>query len=86
MEENERDDKLKIAKELEAERQDQRDTTRDMQLTKEKEMQDVSTDIHRKHFFIPKDFNKVYSIYIDIEQKEETSEIFQGSDRGEETI
>lgn len=57
-----------------------------MQLTKEKEMQDVSTDIHRKHFFIPKDFDKIYSIYIDIEQKEETPEIFQGSDRGEETI
>lgn len=57
-----------------------------MQLTKEKEMQDVSTDIHRKHFFIPKDFNKIHSIYIDIEQKEETPEIFQGSDRGKETI
>ncbi|XP_024886485.1 vicilin-like seed storage protein At2g18540 isoform X1 [Temnothorax curvispinosus] len=41
IEENERDNKLKATEELEAEKRDQRNTTQDMQLTKEKEMQDI---------------------------------------------
>lgn len=70
---------------MEAEKLDQRNTTRNVQLTKEKEMQDVSADIRRKHFCIPKDFLKCM-FRLDIEQKEKTSAIFQGGDRGEETI
>lgn len=36
---------MKVAEELEAEKQDQSSMTRNMQLVKEKEMQDVSPDI-----------------------------------------
>lgn len=41
IEKNEQDKKLEAVKELEAEKQEQRDMAQDMQLMKEKEMQDV---------------------------------------------
>ncbi|XP_011698055.1 PREDICTED: calponin homology domain-containing protein DDB_G0272472-like [Wasmannia auropunctata] len=41
LEENERDSKLKVMEEMEAEKQEQKNMTREIQLTKEKEMQDL---------------------------------------------
>lgn len=55
---------MKAAKELEAEKQEQRDMAQDMQLMKEKEMQDVCGVflIIPKHTrFITKNFN-IYSL------------------------
>lgn len=67
------------------EKQDQEDITRNTQLMKEREMQDVRGDTLRDYTLFAKRSSCVI-LFIGTKQKEKTTAILQGSDRGKEAI
>ncbi|XP_011873177.1 PREDICTED: calponin homology domain-containing protein DDB_G0272472-like [Vollenhovia emeryi] len=71
IEENERDNKLKVTKELEAEKQDQRNAIRDMQLTKEKERQDILNKKKRLQQFFKEAIEEKKRFELELKRNEE---------------
>ncbi|KYN04270.1 PREDICTED: trichohyalin-like [Cyphomyrmex costatus] len=71
IEENERDNKLKVTEELEAEKQDQANMTQDMQLMKEKEMQDILNKKKRLQQFFKKAIEEKKQVELELQHNEE---------------
>ncbi|XP_025992772.2 vicilin-like seed storage protein At2g18540 [Solenopsis invicta] len=74
IEENERDNKLKEAEALETEKQEQRNTTRDMQLTKEKEMQNLLNKKKRLQQFFKEAIEEKKRFELELKHNEESED------------
>ncbi|KYN42135.1 hypothetical protein ALC56_03273 [Trachymyrmex septentrionalis] len=71
IENNERDNKLKVMEELEAEKQDQINMTLDMQLTKKKEMQDILNKKKRLQQFFKETIEEKKRCGLELQHNEE---------------
>ncbi|KYN11332.1 PREDICTED: coiled-coil domain-containing protein 173-like [Trachymyrmex cornetzi] len=71
IEENERDNKLKVTEELEAEKQDQINMTQDTQLMKKKEMQDILNKKKRLQRFFKEAIEEKKRIELELQHNEE---------------
>ncbi|KAL0107627.1 hypothetical protein PUN28_014729 [Cardiocondyla obscurior] len=71
IQENERDNKLKAAKEMEAEREDLKNTNRDIELTKKKEMQDILNKKERLQKFFKEAIEEKKRFELELKHNEE---------------